>query len=96
MFCVADRMIGVFNVEGELFALANECPHAGASLAHGELRGDTIACRIHHWRFRVCDGKYLDENEPRWDAQAFQLQAVEQDLFVDLPAQESDSEGRDI
>lgn len=51
MFVVADTMIGVFNVAGSFFALANECPRAGASLAHGIVEGDTVRCRIHHWRF---------------------------------------------
>ena len=36
---VAGRSIGVFNVDGELFAVRNTCPHQGASLCLGELYG---------------------------------------------------------
>ena len=61
MFVVAEIMIGVFNVAGSFFALANECPHAGASLARGIIEGDTVRCRIHHWRFSIPDGVYLDD-----------------------------------
>ena len=43
---VAETMIGVFHVGGRFFALANECPHEGASLAHGIIEGDTVRCRI--------------------------------------------------
>ena len=33
--------IAVFNVEGELHAVANFCPHQGGPLCEGELRGRT-------------------------------------------------------
>ena len=36
---VKGRDIGVFNVNGEFFALLNKCPHAGASLCHGRIIG---------------------------------------------------------
>lgn len=34
---VAGRAIGVFNVDGELFAVRNRCPHRGAPLCLGVL-----------------------------------------------------------
>ena len=81
MFVVNERQIGLFNVDGSLYALANECPHAGASLAHGELNGDIVSCRIHHWRFCVRDGVYLDEDNPRYNADAYHI-----DIIDDEPA----------
>jgi len=36
---VAGRLIGVFNVGGELFALRNRCPHQGGPLCEGRLAG---------------------------------------------------------
>ena len=71
MFVVDGTMIGIFNVAGDYFALHNECPHAGASLAHGYLEDDVVRCRIHHWRFSVRDGRYLDEESPRFNARTF-------------------------
>lgn len=35
---VSGREIGVFNVDGEFFALRNVCPHMGAPLCHGRTR----------------------------------------------------------
>ena len=32
------QMVGLFNVDGDFRAVSNECPHAGASLAHGTAR----------------------------------------------------------
>lgn len=38
------RSIGVFNVDGEFFALLNQCPHAGAPLCeHGTVFGSASA-----------------------------------------------------
>lgn len=82
MFVVAEKMIGVFNVAGRFYALANECPHAGASLAHGIVEGDTVRCRIHHWRFCIRDGTYLDEDEPKWNAETFPTRVVDKDVQV--------------
>ena len=84
MFVVADTMIGVFNVGGSFFALANECPHAGASLAHGIVEGGTVRCRIHHWRFSIRDGAYLDEDKPQCNAQSFPVRVVGNEVQVQV------------
>ncbi len=89
MFVVDDIMIGVFNVGGEFFALRNECPHAGASLAHGIMEGDMVSCRIHHWRFRIQDGTYLDEDNPQCNAQSFPVHIVGDKVQVELPSADS-------
>jgi 3-phenylpropionate/trans-cinnamate dioxygenase ferredoxin subunit len=36
---VGGRSIGIFNVNGSLYALANRCPHAGGPLCQGEVSG---------------------------------------------------------
>lgn len=36
---VDGRLIGVFNVGGELYAFHDHCPHRGGSLCHGRLTG---------------------------------------------------------
>jgi nitrite reductase (NADH) small subunit len=35
--------IGVFNVDGEFYALKNTCPHMGGPLCRGRVRGTSIA-----------------------------------------------------
>jgi len=86
MFILNDTPMAVFNLAGEFFALANECPHAGASLAHGEINGDCVSCRIHHWRFSIRDGTYVDEDKPRYNARTFETRIVGDELQVDLDA----------
>lgn len=84
MYVVGKELVGIFHVEGQFFALDNRCPHAGASLAHGIVEGDEVACRIHHWRFSIRDGRRLDESCPGTNARCFPLRIVDQDVQIDL------------
>jgi len=82
LFVMGERRIAVFRQAGGFFALHNECPHAGASLAHGIIQGGTVRCRIHHWRFRICDGKYLDAGEPKYDVPVYRTRVVAGEVQV--------------
>lgn len=64
--------VGVFNVKGEYYALANVCPHQLAPLCRGRITGDVIApevgeyelvregeivqCPWHGWKFDIATG----------------------------------------
>ena len=70
---VKGRDIGVFNIKGEYFALANRCPHAGGPLCQGTIaglalsdgpgkyrlhrRGEFIRCPWHGWEFDIRTGQ---------------------------------------
>jgi nitrite reductase/ring-hydroxylating ferredoxin subunit len=56
--------LAVYNVDGDFFATENSCPHHGAPLAEGCLRGYLIECGWHGWQFDVRDGRCLTVNEP--------------------------------
>jgi len=49
----------VINVEGELFAIENRCPHMGYPLFFGSLEGDVLICGFHSTKFNVRTGKSL-------------------------------------
>jgi len=55
--------VAVYNVDGEFFATDNSCPHHGAPLADGLLRGHVIECGWHGWQFDVRDGRCLFVSE---------------------------------
>jgi len=44
------------DTKGKANCLSNICVHRGASLAHGKIKGDTVECPYHGWRFRGEDG----------------------------------------
>lgn len=59
---VADTPVGpvaVYRVEGALHAIADRCPHAGATLSSGEADGRVLTCPGHGSRFDVCTGERL-------------------------------------
>ena len=67
------REIGVFNVHGAYYALANICPHGGGSLCEGFITGLSVAprpgqydlirageflrCPLHGWDFEIATGQ---------------------------------------
>ena len=63
---VGDRTIGLFNVDGSIYAIDDLCTHAEASLSEGHFAGDEVACPLHFATFNVktgeCTGPPADED----------------------------------
>jgi nitrite reductase/ring-hydroxylating ferredoxin subunit len=58
MVRAGERWLALANVDGELYALLNECPHLGGPLGKGELEnGAELVCPWHHWRWDVRSGR---------------------------------------
>ena len=62
---VGNESLVLINVQGELYAINNECTHAACDLADGNLDGDTVECNCHGSRFNVKSGAV--ENPPAFD-----------------------------
>lgn len=89
---VEGRSIGVFNVDGDLRALTNVCPHQRAPLCEGELTGTTEAdgvdevawtrdgevlrCPWHGWEFDVTTGESVF-NPHRWSVTTYETDVLE-------------------
>jgi nitrite reductase/ring-hydroxylating ferredoxin subunit len=56
---VADKMICLANVGGEILALDNACTHDGASLSEGTLEGTRLECPVHGGIFDAFSGEPL-------------------------------------
>jgi nitrite reductase (NADH) small subunit/3-phenylpropionate/trans-cinnamate dioxygenase ferredoxin subunit len=84
MILVNEVAVGVFNVSGAFFAIDDACPHAGASLSHGIVDGDVVRCRIHHWRFCIRDGIYLDEMKPSCNVRTYPIRVVGDQVQIEL------------
>jgi nitrite reductase/ring-hydroxylating ferredoxin subunit len=54
---IEGRIIALFNVEGEFYALDGICPHQGGPLGKGRLAGTIVTCPWHGWQFDVRDGQ---------------------------------------
>src|SRR6266850_7881002 len=57
------RELALYNVNGELYATENFCPHKGAPLSAGTLCEYVIECDWHGWQFDVRTGECLTVRE---------------------------------
>jgi nitrite reductase/ring-hydroxylating ferredoxin subunit len=71
--------VGVFNVDGEFYAIRNVCPHHGADLCLGQVGGTMlpsevgefvfdptnafVRCPRHRWEFSLSTGRSFAEPE---------------------------------
>jgi nitrite reductase (NADH) small subunit len=55
---VGERIVALFNVGGEFFALDGVCPHQGGPLGKGALEGCILTCPWHGWQFDVTNGEF--------------------------------------
>lgn len=50
------RELALVRIGERVHALDNDCPHRGAALAFGEVRGELLHCPLHAWAFDVVTG----------------------------------------
>lgn len=77
-----DRLVAVFNVDGEFFALDGLCPHQGGPLGRGRLEGTVVTCPWHGWQFNVRTGQH--QVNPLLKHPALPVKTEGDDLFVDV------------
>lgn len=63
LFEFEDKSLALFNVDGQLFAIDDSCPHQGASLCGGRLEGRVIQCCAHGLRFDLRSGYLLNSTQ---------------------------------
>ena len=56
-FVAEGRVVAIFNVQGNIYALDGICPHQGGPLGQGTLKGCIVTCPWHGWQFDVRDGQ---------------------------------------
>jgi len=54
---LGERTIGLFKVDGRVFAIDNECPHRGGPLNEGQTDGVEVICPWHGWTFHLGSGE---------------------------------------
>lgn len=75
----------ICNVNGQLYAIEDQCTHDGSSMATGCLEGDQIICPRHGARFCLRSGAAL--TPPAYDAvQTFPVRINANQIEVDVPA----------
>jgi NAD(P)H-dependent nitrite reductase small subunit len=74
------REIALFRLGKDIYALDNACPHAGAPLGDGEIKGSTVICPLHAWEFDIRDGSCI--NMPGMDADSLPIEVREGKIYL--------------
>lgn len=53
---VGGKAVALARTDTGYFALEDACPHAGAPLSAGVLRGEHVVCSWHGWKFECATG----------------------------------------
>jgi nitrite reductase (NADH) small subunit len=77
------KVIAVFRVGEQFFAIDDTCPHMGASLSSGTVHNGIVTCPWHYWRFRLNDGAWADN--PRIKIGCYPVHVVGDEIKVEVP-----------
>ncbi len=87
-FTINGQHVAVFNIDGELFAFEDECPHVGGSLGSGKLEGKLVTCPNHGWQFDVTDGKCVtvDRCDDGALVETYPVRIENDEIILSLPS----------
>ena len=73
--------VSIFNIEGEFFAIYDQCPHKKtAPLIRGTLNGVGVKCPNHGYRFDLKTGE-CDRGQ-RFNTRIFPIKTVEDNILI--------------
>jgi nitrite reductase/ring-hydroxylating ferredoxin subunit len=87
LFEFDSKSLALFNVEGELFAIDDSCPHQGASLCGGRLDGRVVQCCAHGLRFDLRSGYLL--NSTALKVNNYPVEVIDGQAFIVIVSEES-------
>lgn len=71
------------NVDGDVYALEDQCSHEAYPLSDGELDGGDVVCTYHGARFDACTGKNKGLPAVR-PVKSYPVEIRDGDIFVDV------------
>lgn len=81
---VAGKPVVIFNVAGQLFAIADLCSHDDGPVGEGDLDGYTITCPRHGAQFDIRTGKVL-QMPAVVDIPAYPVQIRDGMIYLGIP-----------
>ena len=81
---IDDRLIVVFNIAGQFFAIGDVCSHDDGPVGEGEIEGFAVICPRHGARFDIRTGKVL--SLPAFiDIPAYPVRIVDGEIEIGVP-----------
>ena len=78
------KMIVIFNIAGQFFAIADVCSHDDGPVGEGELEGYNITCPRHGAEFDVRTGRVM-QMPAVVDIPAYPVQVRDGNIFIGIP-----------
>ena len=78
------HLICLANVDGQLYAIEDDCPHVGGPLDEGELEGEVLTCPWHLAQFDIRTGRVL-RGPARSDVPTYAVRVEGDDILVARP-----------
>jgi NAD(P)H-dependent nitrite reductase small subunit len=75
-------LIALFNINGTLYAIDNECPHQGGPLGEGDVKGTLVRCPWHLWQYDVTSGQCL--SNPFGHVRSYPVEVADGEVWVTL------------
>ena len=80
---IGGKIVALYHVDGEFYALDGVCPHAGGPLGQGMVRKNIVTCPWHGWQFDVTTGRHCLTAHIK--AAKYPVTVQGNDVFVELP-----------
>ena len=74
------RLLALFNVDGEFYALDNTCLHRGGPVGEGDLEGVVVTCPWHGFQYDVTTGRNVFD--PEVGLETFPVRVTDGDVEV--------------
>ncbi|WP_223537581.1 Rieske (2Fe-2S) protein [Pseudomonas sp. GL-B-16] len=87
LFEFEDKSLALFNVDGQLFAIDDSCPHQGSSLCGGRLEGRVIQCLAHGLHFDLHSGYLLNSRQVK--VTNYPVEIIDGQAFIVIASEES-------
>ena len=77
--------VALFQLDGELLAIDNNCPHASAPLCDGTVLAGKVVCFLHCWEFDLRTGAC--DIGPEWNVRRYAVRRDGERVLVEWPGQ---------
>ncbi len=79
---VDEKVLVLFRVKDDYFAVSNNCLHRGGPLGEGELNGYEVTCPWHGWKYDVRTGSFTVI--PTLKVKTFNVKMIDGSIFVEV------------
>jgi nitrite reductase (NADH) small subunit len=87
---VDDRIVALFNVDGQYHALDGVCSHQGGPLGKGELNACMVTCPWHSWQYDVRNGANVVNRSVKQPT--LPVKVVDSQIYIQAEPQGCDSQ----